>query len=571
MTTLNILLFILLGGLLGYVAGLFMQARKHADAASRGERAQLELAVLQEQYQKEQEERLTLKKQLEKQIAEQIEYKAAHASLTAAMESERQLHAGTVNQLQELKSEHENNRKLLSTTLSELEGCKVSLEREQTGCAEVKTQLTELQDEHKKTNSTLTSTLSELERYKTALEKEQTHGARVAAQFCDLQEESRELQKQLTSTLAELEHYKTALEKEKNHREEEAARIKEMQEKHFAQFRNLAGEIMEQNVGKLKDTNNESLDNLLKPLKLQLESLGKAVTATNETAAGNKASMEAAIKAMMEKTESLSHEAESLTLALRGNTKKQGDWGEMILERMLEESGLRKGEEYYIQENFKTEDGKDARPDVVIRFPDKRSVIVDSKVSLTAYALYTAAEKEEDRRKYLTAHVSSVRKHIDELSTRDYRNIVPDTISYVLMFMPNEASYMAALQDAPSLPIEAYRKKIVLISPTNLLMALQLAYNLWQKERQTQNVENIIDKATKLYDKLAAVQDSFEKVGKSIDSAQSAYKTALGQLFTGRGNYAKQLEDLRQMGIAPNKRLRLTSTDESQLALSRVE
>ena len=148
---------------------------------------------------------------------------------------------------------------------------------------------------------------------------------------------------------------------------------------------------------------------------------------------------------------------------------------------------------------------------------------------------------------------------------------MPDTISYVLMFMPNEASYMAALQDAPSLPIEAYRKKIVLISPTNLLMALQLAYNLWQKERQTQNVENIIDKATRLYDKLALVQDSFEKVGKSIDSAQSAYKTALGQLFTGRGNYAKQLEDLRQMGIAPNKRLRLTSTDESQLTLSRPE
>lgn len=400
-----------------------------------------------------------------------------------------------------------------------------------------------------------------------ALETEKQQQNDLRARLETAQGEYEKVRNEQTSTLAELERYKTSLEKERQQREEEAGKIKEMQEKHFAQFRNLAGEILEKNVGKLKDSNSESMDNLLKPLRVQLESLGKAVTATNETAAGNKASMEAAIKAMMEKTESLSHEAESLTLALRGNTKKQGDWGEMILERMLEESGLRKGEEYYIQENFKTEEGRDARPDVVIRFPDKRCVIVDSKVSLTAYAMYSASNNEEDRRRHLTAHVSSVRKHIDELAAKDYSNIVPDTISYVLMFMPNEASYMAALQDAPSLPIDAYRKKIVLISPTNLLMALQLAYNLWQKERQTRNVENIIDRATKLYDKLASVQESFEKVGKGIDSAQSAYKQALGQLFTGRGNYAKQLESLRDMGIAPNKRLRLGAEDESAPAL----
>ncbi|MBR7108724.1 MAG: DNA recombination protein RmuC, partial [Akkermansia sp.] len=365
-----------------------------------------------------------------------------------------------------------------------------------------------------------------------------------------------------TTTLAELARCKTELQKEQEQRSAEAAKIKEMQEKHFAQFRNLAGEILEQNAGKLKDTNKESMDSLLKPLRLQLESLGKAVTATNETAAGNKASLEAAIKAMMEKTESLGKDAENLTLALRGNTKKQGDWGEMILERMLEESGLRKGEEYYVQENHKTEDGKDLRPDVVIRFPEKRCVIVDSKVSLTAYAHYSAAENEEERGRYLDAHVASVRKHIDELAAKDYKGTVEDTISYVLMFVPNEASYMAAVQAAPSLPLDAYRKKIVLISPTNLLMALQLAYNLWQKERQTQNVEKIIDRATKLYDKLATVQESLEKVGKGIDQAQGAYTQAINQLFHGRGNYAKQLEDLRKMGITPNKQLCLNDDDQ---------
>ncbi|MBQ8516815.1 MAG: DNA recombination protein RmuC [Akkermansia sp.] len=423
-------------------------------------------------------------------------------------------------------------------------------------------QVSTLRDDVSRLQGEYTRTLSALERHKAALEGEQKRYGDEAARHEELREQHRRLQAEHTETLTALERSRTALEKEQQHRQEEAVKIKEMQEKHFSQFRNLAGEIMEQNAGKLKDTNRESMDGLLKPLRDQLESLGKAVTHTNETAAGNKASLETAIRAMMEKTESLGHDAKNLTLALRGNTKKQGDWGEMILERMLEESGLRKGEEYFVQENHKTEDGRDVRPDVIIRFPDERCVIVDSKVSLTAYALYAAAEKEEERLNHLNAHVSSVRKHIDELAGKDYSSIVEGTISYVLMFMPNEASYMAALQHSPELPMEAYRRRIILISPTNLLMALQLAYNLWQKERQTRNVEKIFDRATKLYDKMCLVQDSLEKVGKGLDQAQMAYTKACDQLYRGRGNYARQLDDLRQMGISPSKRLKLSDADE---------
>lgn len=446
--------------------------------------------------------------------------------------------------------------------LVETERTKVELTLLQQQKAELEQKEQTLQQKTDEQANALSATRAEAVSLRTALAKEQEQHTADNARLDTLQKEYETTRHELTSTLAELARCKTELEKEQEQRSAEAAKIKEMQEKHFAQFRNLAGEIMEQNAGKLKDTNKESMDSLLKPLRLQLESLGKAVTATNETAAGNKASLEAAIKAMMEKTESLGKDAENLTLALRGNTKKQGDWGEMILERMLEESGLRKGEEYYVQENHKTEDGKDLRPDVVIRFPEKRCVIVDSKVSLTAYAHYSSAENEEERGRYLDAHVASVRKHIDELAAKDYKGTVEDAISYVLMFMPNEASYMAAVQAAPSLPLDAYRKKIVLISPTNLLMALQLAYNLWQKERQTQNVEKIIDRATKLYDKLATVQESLEKVGKGIDQAQGAYTQAINQLFHGRGNYAKQLEDLRKMGITPNKQLSLNDDEQ---------
>ena len=424
------------------------------------------------------------------------------------------------------------------------------------------TRLKSLQEEHSRLQAEYTVTLSALERSKAALEGEQKRGLEESARLEELLTQHRQLQREHTETLTALERSRTALEKEQQHRQEDSAKIREMQEKHFAQFRNLAGEIMEQNAGKLKDTNRESMDGILKPLREQLESLGKAVAHTNETAAGHKASLESAIKTMMEKTECLGRDAQNLTLALRGDSKKQGDWGEMILERMLEESGLRKGEEYFVQENHKTEDGRDVRPDVVIRFPENRCVVVDSKVSLTAYALYSAAESEEERTKMLNAHVLSVRKHIDELAGKDYSSIVADTISYVLMFMPNEASYMTALQACPDLPLEAYRRRIILISPTNLLMALQLAYNLWQKERQTRNVEKIFDRATKLYEKMCAVQDSLEKVGKGLEQAQNAYTKACDQLYRGRGNYARQLDDLRSMGISPAKRLKLSDADE---------
>lgn len=423
-------------------------------------------------------------------------------------------------------------------------------------------QLGTLRDDFNGLQTEYTQTLRALERHKAALEGEQKRYESEAARHDELQEQHRRLQTAYTEALTSLERCRTALEKEQLHRREESDRIREMQEKHFSQFRNLAGEIMEQNAGKLKDTNRESMDGLLKPLREQLESLGKAVTHTNETAAGNKASLESAIRLMMEKTESLGHDAKNLTLALRGNSKKQGDWGELILERMLEESGLRKGEEYFVQENHKTEDGRDVRPDVIIRFPDERCVVVDSKASLTAYALYSAAETEEERQLHLDAHVVSVRKHIEELAGKDYSAIVEGTISYVLMFMPNEASYMAALQHSPELPMEAYRRRIILISPTNLLMALQLAYNLWQKERQTRNVEKIFDRATKLYDKMCMVQDSLEKVGKGLEQAQNAYARACDQLYRGRGNYARQLDDLRQMGISPSKRLKLSEADD---------
>lgn len=416
-----------------------------------------------------------------------------------------------------------------------------------------------------RTNQQVSLLRAEGERCKASLENEQMRRVEEANAVTDLRRELKVLNEELSHCRAETERYKTALQSEQEFRATDAKRIQEMQEKHYAQFCSLADKILEENSTRLKVSNQESMDGLLKPLREQLVHLGKAVHDSNVATAEHKASLEAALKGMLEKTDCLSKDAANLALALKGDSKKQGDWGEVVLERMLEDSGLRKNEEYFIQENFKTEDGRNVRPDVVIRFPDKRCVVIDSKVSLTAYAQYMAApEHEETRFHYLNAHVASVRKHIDELADKCYDAVVENTISYVLMFVPNEASYIAAVQAAPSLPMEAYKKKIILISPTNLLMALQLAYNLWQKERQSRNVQSIFSRATLLYEKFATVKESFAAVGRSLDAAQVSYNTALSQFSEGKGSFSRQVQLLLKMGITPRKQMQGLEIDEDE-------
>ena len=341
------------------------------------------------------------------------------------------------------------------------------------------------------------------------------------------------------------------------------ASFEEQQKTSLAQFATLSAKVLEANTNQLKSSNTEHMSALLSPLKAKLEDLNRTVQQANTTNASNKASFEGLIKQMLDQTKRLDEEAANLTRALKGDSKKQGDWGELILERMLEESGLKKDEEYYIQQAVRTEDGRLLRPDVVVRFPDQRSVVIDSKVSLTAYAAFAAAEDEAARQAHLAAHVASVRKHIDELSAKDYSSVVQESVGYVLMFIPNEASYIAAVQAAPELPLEGYRKRVLLISPTNLLMALQLAYNLWQKERQTRNVEAIFKKAAAIYDKCAGLADSFADVGKNLKKALDSHDEAMRRFNSGKGNLTRQVEDLRQMGISPSKRLSLTDDEET--------
>lgn len=321
----------------------------------------------------------------------------------------------------------------------------------------------------------------------------------------------------------------------------------------------------------LQENNRLQMDELLKPIKEQFADFKKSVEESKTQNEVNKKELQSTFEATMklfqqeqqqavtslkEQTSKIGSDAANLTKALKGDSKMQGDWGEMVLETILENSGLRKNEEFFIQENTKDENGKNFRPDVIVRFPEGRSVVIDSKVSLTAYTDALAAETDEERERLMKSHAQSVRKHIDELAEKDYSKLVEDAIGFVLMFIPNETSYIAAMKQQPDLSRYAYQKKIIIISPSNLLMALQLAYNLWQYDRQNKNVEKIVKTAADLYDKVATFEDTFTGIGDLITRLSGTYDKAKKQLYDGTGNVMRRVESLKNLGVTPKKQIK---------------
>ena len=326
----------------------------------------------------------------------------------------------------------------------------------------------------------------------------------------------------------------------------------------------------------LQDNNRAQMDELLKPIKEQFADFKRAVEESKTKGELNRQELQSTFQATMklfqqqqqqavdnlkEQTLRIGTDAANLTRALKGDTKMQGDWGEMVLETILENSGLRKDEEFFIQQNTKDDEGNNYRPDVVVRFPEGRSVVIDSKVSLTAYAEAVATDDDATREHWLKAHALSVRRHIDELADKDYSHLVDDAIGFVLMFIPNETSYIAAMKQQPDLSRYAYQKKIIIISPSNLLMALQLAYNLWQYDRQNKNVEKIVKAAADLYDKVTTFEDTFTSIGDMMARLSNTYDKARKQLYEGAGNVMRRVESLKQLGVTPKKQLKVSGDE----------
>ena len=341
------------------------------------------------------------------------------------------------------------------------------------------------------------------------------------------------------------------------------------------EMRTMAAQMLSESREHLNAADKERLDALLKPLHERIEAFNQNVTAATKEGASNKTEIkttfeetikllqevqtstvksirednERAIRELRQQTERIGNDAASLTQAL------QGDWGEMILETTLESCGLTKNEQFFLQRSYQDAKGNSFRPDAVIDLPGGEHAVIDAKVSLTAYQAAVNATDATEQELFLKEHIKSIKKHIDELSAKNYETIVPNCIGYVLMFVPYESGYAAAIKTDPSILQYAYRKHIILLSPSNLLMALQLTRTMWQNYRMNKNVEEILRASNDLYDKFVSFGETFLKIGTGIQRLQSDYEKAHSQLSEGKGNIVRRLDNMKMLGITPKKEL----------------
>ena len=358
-----------------------------------------------------------------------------------------------------------------------------------------------------------------------------------------------EAENQLSTLQAKYQHLSERLEEQK-------AELSEMQTTFRDEFRNLANDILEEKSKKFTEQNREKLDQLLKPLGEKIQTFQKQVEEAHKEDIKGRSALGQHLKMLQEVNQKMSEEAKNLTKALKGDTKQQGNWGEMILERILEKSGLTKGREYETQVNIRSEDGRSQQPDVVVYLPDEKRLVIDSKVSLNAYEAYSSAEETVEQEKAVKHHINSLRNHVRSLSGKDYAKLhgskSPD---FILMFIPIESAFGLALQNDPNLYNDAFDKNIIIVSPTTLLATLATIDNVWKQEYQNQNAMEIARRGGLLFDKFVGFVDNLNEVGQRIEQSQQAYDQAMKQLSTGRGNLVGQAEKLRDLGASSSKKL----------------
>ena len=357
----------------------------------------------------------------------------------------------------------------------------------------------------------------------------------------------------------------TELEAERRSIDDKVRSQQDMEKSLREEFRNLAGDVLGEQSRRFKQENQESIDVILKPFKDNIREFRERVESIYSRQTEQSGELKSELKRLMELNAQITTETTNLTNALKGNSKVQGDWGEVILETILDNSNLIRGLHYQTQHNIKDEQGNNLRPDVVLNLPNNKQVIIDSKVSLTAYVNSSKAETEVERKAALAAHIASMRQHIKELSSKRYQQLVqsPD---FVIMFVPNEPAFLQALQEDHTIWNDAYEKKVIISSPTNLFALLKIVDDLWRRDDQSKNQENIIKYGVALYEQLVAFTTALEGVGAGIDQARAKYDEAYKRLFTGNNNIVRTGERLRKLGLPTTRRQSQRLLDECDMA-----
>lgn len=330
-----------------------------------------------------------------------------------------------------------------------------------------------------------------------------------------------------------------------------------------ARFQILADQILKSQTSEIQARNASDIGRILNPLKDDIDKFRRDVTAFYSKESAERFSLQEKIKDLIETNQTIGKEARELSTALRGNSKIQGDWGELILEQILENSGLRKGEEFEVQLQrdcegniLQDESGHGLRPDVVVRYPGGKAMVIDSKVSLTAFVDYVNSEDPAEREKFGKQHLSSIMKHIAELSVKNYQDYVgKEKLDFVMMFVPNESAYSAAMSIDPGLWQKAYDKRVLIVSPTQLVASLKIVAQLWSHDRQTRNAIDIAERSGAMYDKFVGFVQDMEKIEKSLNNTRAAYDSAMKKLRDGTGSLITRAEKLRELGIKTAKRL----------------
>ena len=375
----------------------------------------------------------------------------------------------------------------------------------------------------------------------------------------------------------------TSLSKENEFLRREIERLKgeedEKRRQYSIEFKNLANNILENNSKRFSDQHNIELKSIIEPLKENIESFKKKVESSYDSESKQRFSLEEKIKELVELNSRISEEARNLTKALKGDNKVQGDWGEMILEGILERSGLQKDREYFIQETIKdesgfaivSENGKRMRPDIILKYPDNRKIIIDSKVSLSAFIRMSETDVKEEYNIALKQHLSSVKSHVEELSSKKYHHYTNDSLDFVMMFIPNEAAYLAAIQSDQSIWQYAYDRRVVIISPTNLITALKLIADLWKRDKQSKNSIEIAKRGGMLYDKFVTLCGKIEDSRNKLRQALNGMDDTIQTMKTGNGNLYGQVEKLKELGAKAQKQLMIDNDSLEQNIIEQSE